>query len=457
MRSIHELIVHCTATREGQSVSVKQIDRWHRARGFSGIGYHFVVHLDGTISNGRALARIGAHTRGYNAHSIGAAYVGGVDANGDPKDTRTKAQHKALEQLIKDMDERFNLKKVSGHNQYSNKACPSFQVDAYNELLKDYRPSFQTPPDLFLLAGTRGMRVKRWSERLVLTGFANNVCDEFNGELEDATKQFQRVRHILPDGVAGPQTRAEMKRYEQGKPPLCVFGKPELPLFEKKAPLIMSSLVEDLAIPLLDAAAILGNLGHECNGFRTLQQVGGSAYGWAQWDGVRRRTFFQWCKKRGLKPHSDKANYGYLLWELKGSEKRSLAKLRRARGLEEKTIAFEQAFERAGVKHYPRRIAYAKRALSAYRKKFPSPPILSAHDKHLGRLKSTRDLQKALTFLGADLGAPDNVMGPRTTGAIRDFERLTNLPVSGEASEPVKAAVQAVYIALGGLEKEGNR
>lgn len=71
MRTISEIIIHCSATVEGKDFFVKDIDRWHKQRGFKMVGYHFVIRLDGTIEQGRPLEMIGAHCTGHNAHSIG--------------------------------------------------------------------------------------------------------------------------------------------------------------------------------------------------------------------------------------------------------------------------------------------------------------------------------------------------------------------------------------------------
>ena len=80
MRQIKYIILHCTATREGKAFTAADIDRWHRARGWNGIGYHYVVRLDGTVEHGRPEAQIGAHCVGVNATSIGVCYVGGLAA-----------------------------------------------------------------------------------------------------------------------------------------------------------------------------------------------------------------------------------------------------------------------------------------------------------------------------------------------------------------------------------------
>lgn len=76
MRRITEIIVHCSATREGKYFTAEDIDRWHKAQGFACIGYHFVVRTDGRIEMGRSIERVGAHCKGHNGTSIGVCYVG---------------------------------------------------------------------------------------------------------------------------------------------------------------------------------------------------------------------------------------------------------------------------------------------------------------------------------------------------------------------------------------------
>ena len=77
MRKITEIIIHCSATTEGMDFTVEDIDRWHRQRGFSGVGYHFVIYLNGSIHAGRPKNKIGAHCKGHNTISIGICYIGG--------------------------------------------------------------------------------------------------------------------------------------------------------------------------------------------------------------------------------------------------------------------------------------------------------------------------------------------------------------------------------------------
>ena len=128
MRKITEIIVHCTATPEGRWHTVADVDRWHRQRGFFGIGYHFLVLLDGTIATGRPLWRVGAHCTGHNTHSVGICYVGGLDAQGKPKDTRTPEQRKAMQQLIQLLKSVFVGATVYGHRDFAAKACPCFDA-----------------------------------------------------------------------------------------------------------------------------------------------------------------------------------------------------------------------------------------------------------------------------------------------------------------------------------------
>ena len=132
MRTIDELILHCSATPEGRHVTVEDIRRWHLKMGFRDIGYHFVVYLDGSVHQGRHLDQVGAHTTGHNAHSVGVCDIGGLDSNlkpkPKPKDTRTPQQRQAMLNLCRELLERFPQATVHGHNEYAKKACPSFDA-----------------------------------------------------------------------------------------------------------------------------------------------------------------------------------------------------------------------------------------------------------------------------------------------------------------------------------------
>jgi len=128
-RYINEIIVHCTASKEGVPLTVEAIRRMHmRERGWSDIGYHYVVSLDGSIHEGRNVDIAGAHCSGHNTHSIGVVYVGGLDKGGKPKDTRTESQKEGLLKLLKELKRLYPKATIHGHREYANKACPCFDA-----------------------------------------------------------------------------------------------------------------------------------------------------------------------------------------------------------------------------------------------------------------------------------------------------------------------------------------
>ena len=129
MRKINKIIVHCSATPENRETTVEEIDKWHKARGWKSIGYHYVIYLDGSIHKGRDESEIGAHCADQNTNSIGVCYVGGVDSSGKtPKDTRTEAQKKSLLELLKKLKEKYPNATIHGHREFAAKACPSFDA-----------------------------------------------------------------------------------------------------------------------------------------------------------------------------------------------------------------------------------------------------------------------------------------------------------------------------------------
>lgn len=135
MRKINEIIVHCTATQDGKNIKVEDINRWHKQRGWNMIGYHYVVYLDGTIHQGRSEDQIGAHCLKHNTNSIGVVYVGGLDANGKPKDTRTEAQKQGLRKLLTELKRKYPNATIHGHRDFAAKACPSFDATrAYKDI-----------------------------------------------------------------------------------------------------------------------------------------------------------------------------------------------------------------------------------------------------------------------------------------------------------------------------------
>lgn len=135
MRTIKQIIIHCSDTKEGDHFTKADIDRWHKEKGYSCIGYHYVIYLDGSIHKGRTEDEIGAHCLGKNSTSIGICYIGGKNADGEPKDTRTDKQKAALLNLLKKLKQKYPKAKVYGHRDFAKKDCPCFDAKAeYKEL-----------------------------------------------------------------------------------------------------------------------------------------------------------------------------------------------------------------------------------------------------------------------------------------------------------------------------------
>ena len=150
MRKINEIIIHCTATPEGRHVTVADVDNWHRERKFNGIGYHYMIYLDGSIHQGRPIEKIGAHCSDHNRYSIGVCYVGGLAKNGKTtKDTRTPEQKKALAKLLAELHQRFPSATLHGHREFvcqrkkkdagmfAAKTCPSFDCHEYDYIFNN--------------------------------------------------------------------------------------------------------------------------------------------------------------------------------------------------------------------------------------------------------------------------------------------------------------------------------
>lgn len=135
MRAIDTLILHCSATQPDMDIGVAQIDAWHKARGWNGIGYHFVIRRNGVVEHGRPVEEIGAHAVGFNKTSLGICLVGGVRRVRQrlvPDDNFTPAQWTALRALVIDLLARFPNARVIGHRDVQrHKDCPSFDVGAW--------------------------------------------------------------------------------------------------------------------------------------------------------------------------------------------------------------------------------------------------------------------------------------------------------------------------------------
>jgi len=137
-----EIVVHCSATLAEQNINAALIRAWHKGKGWSDIGYHFVIKRDGTIEVGRPLTRMGAGVKGHNNYTFHICLIGGLNAAGKPADSFNKAQFKSLRVLCDGLKFKFKITAVKGHRDYSPdlnkdgvitknewlKICPCFEV-----------------------------------------------------------------------------------------------------------------------------------------------------------------------------------------------------------------------------------------------------------------------------------------------------------------------------------------
>jgi len=136
MRSLNGIVVHCTATHpewwndRSAGDKVAEVRRWHLDRGWSDVGYHYLIDRDGIVVKGRPIEKAGAHAKGHNANTVGISLFGGHGSSATDafEDHFTPEQDAALRKLVDELKQKFDIKTIIGHNQVSAKACPGFSV-----------------------------------------------------------------------------------------------------------------------------------------------------------------------------------------------------------------------------------------------------------------------------------------------------------------------------------------
>lgn len=137
MRTITLIIIHCSATSEGRSLSTEACRQdYVLHRRSRDIDYHFYITRGGETYQGRPLEEIETHCRDHNTHSIGICYEGGLDMAGCPKDTRALAQRASLLGLLRELRKIFPKTLIIGHHDLNLiKECPRFNcTEEYREL-----------------------------------------------------------------------------------------------------------------------------------------------------------------------------------------------------------------------------------------------------------------------------------------------------------------------------------
>lgn len=140
MRHLDTIFVHCTDTRPDwwadrrAEDKVNEVRRWHKERGWSDVGYHYLIDRDGTVVEGRPIERTGAHVKGHNKGSVGISLFGGHGGSQDDlfDEHFTPEQDRALRKLIAQLRMEYpSITKVRGHNEVSPKMCPCFTVSKW--------------------------------------------------------------------------------------------------------------------------------------------------------------------------------------------------------------------------------------------------------------------------------------------------------------------------------------
>lgn len=141
-KETNAIFVHCSATKPGMDIGVREIRQWHKEQGWLDIGYHFVIRRDGTIEAGREQSAVGSHAANYNSDSIGVCLVGGVDDRNKFAANFTPAQMQSLRSLLGTLQIEYPGSTIRAHHDVAPKACPSFDVQRWlktNELVTSDR------------------------------------------------------------------------------------------------------------------------------------------------------------------------------------------------------------------------------------------------------------------------------------------------------------------------------
>ncbi|WP_330746589.1 N-acetylmuramoyl-L-alanine amidase [Chryseobacterium sp. CP-77] len=129
MRTINYIVIHCTATQP--DVTIESIKRyWKENLKWKNTGYHYMIKADGKIVNTLPIDQVSNGVAGWNSQIINISYIGGIDKNNHPKDTRTEDQKRSMVKLLRELKSTFPKATIQGHRDFPNvyKACPSFDA-----------------------------------------------------------------------------------------------------------------------------------------------------------------------------------------------------------------------------------------------------------------------------------------------------------------------------------------
>lgn len=214
---------HYTATFDDQDIGAAEIDAMHKAKGWSGIGYHGVIRFSGVREWGRPMTKTGAHVRNHNARNLGFVAVGGLRHESGPNvgvDTRTREQIAAQIVLTRWALETYpTIKHVIGHRDQVATQCPGYDVAQWWAGVTGGRvpvarlvPS-DAPAVSYALTkrGSTGRTVRTLQDALNGLGHGVGAVDGvFGPATERAVREFQIANGLPADGLVGPATWAQL-------------------------------------------------------------------------------------------------------------------------------------------------------------------------------------------------------------------------------------------------------
>ncbi|MFC0470595.1 N-acetylmuramoyl-L-alanine amidase [Halalkalibacter kiskunsagensis] len=229
--AIRNIAIHHSATTSG---SAEAFARYHvNELGWPGIGYHYVVDQDGSISLCHDLEVVSYHVGNSNSFAVGICMVGDFRTQ-----SLTVAQRQATLELTRSLMDQLSIPidNVWGHIEfpgYSWKPCPSISMHSFRNWLREEGATFtdSPPPSPTYVAGARqrtilsrgdqGDDIRALQERLDELGFHPGRIDGiFGPQTADAVMRFQRTASISVDGIVGPETREALRDFESATEPI---------------------------------------------------------------------------------------------------------------------------------------------------------------------------------------------------------------------------------------------
>lgn len=209
----NKIIVHHASAK---TCDASIIHQWHKAKGWSGIGYHFVVRKNGTIEVGRPLDKVGAHCTGQNADSIGICFEGDFE-----HETMGDVQLQAGRELIAYIKQTYPSIRITKHKDFMATDCPgkNFPFDELTKAKKKskYKGTFPTLAKGECIGkGDKGEKVRLLQLFLNWYGNYGLVVDSDCGQrTESAIRNFQLSEKLKVDGCFGEKSLAKAKKVKK--------------------------------------------------------------------------------------------------------------------------------------------------------------------------------------------------------------------------------------------------